>query len=146
MKAPLWKVEGVAFGTLTPLNCSDSHSTQPKVLKVPSTICAGRIKAKHQMDQYILLHARICRYVLAHARTYASAEYDSTQLLSTQSQGYLLHCLCQENQTVLEGSGQLESTLPACWAASTEQGGWICTHIPTRLETNSNSQHLAEPR
>ncbi len=71
------------------------------------------------------------------------AEYDSTQLRSTRSLGQLSHRPCQENPTLPEGS--LASILPAWWAASAEQGGWICKYIPTGLERNSNDAQRAEP-
>ncbi len=41
----------------------------------------------------------------------------------------------------------LQSILPAWWAASPEQGGWICKYIPASLERNTNDAQraLAEP-
>ncbi len=64
MKAPFWKLEGVASGThYTPTlrNSSDSHSTQPKIVKVPSTTCACRNKAKHHHGS---VHASTSAYIL----------------------------------------------------------------------------------
>jgi hypothetical protein len=68
------------------------------------------------------------------------AEYDSTRLRSTHSQGLLFHLLCQENLTLPEGFRQ--SILLAWWEASAKLGGWFYTRIPTILEGKRHDAQL----
>ncbi len=142
MKAPLWKLEGVASGT---------HNT-PEQLRLPLNTTKGCQGTIHNMslqnkDQ---TSSRIstCKYILVYTSMYAPAEFDSTQLASTPSLGQpeLSYRLCQENPmpVLLEGSHQ--SIPSACqWlVASAELGGRTCTHIPTSLEKNTINARLAE--
>ncbi len=74
MKAPVWtprldSLEGVASGThytQEQLRASDSHSTQPKIIKVLSTTCASRIRPNIITDQYIPVHTGLYQCVLVY--------------------------------------------------------------------------------
>ena len=80
MKSPLWKLEWVASG--------GTHYTQEQLRLQLNTAkgCQGTIhnmclQKQGQTSPWI----STCQYIRVYTSMYAPAEYDSTQLLSTQS-------------------------------------------------------------
>ncbi len=79
MKAPLWKLEGVASGT---------HYT-PEQLRLPLNTtkgCQGTIhKMSLQNKDQTSSQISTCKYIFVYTSMYAPAEYDSTQLASNRA-------------------------------------------------------------